>query len=112
MKRYLLLVSLGLAACTVEPDPFVVLRITGTVAQGGVPAPAKVELLVGQTVNGRTFPDGTFELSPGGGGLPSMDCGSVAVRAQLLAPDLETVLGSETRNLGECGEHVVDFVFP
>ena len=112
MKRLLILASLGWAACTVAPDPFVVLRITGTVTQGGAPAPAKVELLVGQTVNGRTFPDGTFELTPGGGGLPSMDCGSVAVRAQLLAPDLQTVLASETRNVGSCGVHVVDFVFP
>ena len=112
MKRLLLAALVALAACTIEPDPFEVVSVTGTVTQGGLPAPAIVQLLVGPTVNGRTFPDGTFALTPSAGGVPSMDCDSLAVRARLLAPDLQSILASQTVNLPGCGQHVVDFVFP
>jgi len=110
--RWLLITSLTLIACTVATDPFTLVRVTGTVTQGGQPAPARIRLTVGQTTNGITTADGTFEISPVGGGAPESSCGFVSIQAELLAPDLQTVLAESTRQLSGCGDHVVDFAFP
>lgn len=101
-----------LAGCTVTTEPLETLTVTGTITQGGDPAPALVRLTAGNFQTNIPFPDGTYTITVGGGAIPSSDCASAAIRAELLDTDLQTVLDEETRQLGSCGQHEVDFAFP
>jgi len=110
-----LLIGLGAAlvvfACSSVADPFTPLNVTGTVTQGGSPAAARITLTAGGNRNERDFPDGTYSITTGGGGLPESFCSDVQISAGLLSPE-GTVVDTQTRTIGACGDHVVDFEFP
>lgn len=111
-KTLLLAPALALA-CTTATDPSSLLTVTGTITQGGAPAPATITLTAGNFSASRLFTDGTYSLTLGGGSIPASSCGSAAIQVQLHPPDDETtVLDEQVRQIGECGEHVVDFEFP
>lgn len=104
--------ALLLGGCKITTDPLQTLTASGTVTQAGEPAPARIRLAAGNFSTTRDYPDGTFQITAGTGTLPSSNCPSAEITAWLLASDGQTLLDSETRVLGACGEHVVDFVFP
>ena len=100
-------------ACTSTTDPFTPLLVSGTVTQGGDPALARVRLSAeGFQSSVETESDGTYSLTTGGGGVPESFCPSVRVTAALLGADSVTVVDEQTRAIGSCGEHMVDFDFP
>lgn len=101
-----------LAGCKVSTEPLESLTATGTVTAGGEPAPALIELSAGNFQTIITFPDGNYSITVGGGAIPSSACASAAIRAGLLDEDEVTVLDEQTRQLGSCGQHEVDFEFP
>jgi hypothetical protein len=98
-------------ACTSVADPFTPLNVSGTVTQGGSPAAAHITLTAGGNSIGRDFLDGTYSISMGGGGLPESFCSQVRISADLLSPE-DSVIDSQSRNIGACGDHIVDFEFP
>lgn len=106
--------ALALAlACTTTTDPSSLLTVSGTLTQGGAPAPVTITLTAGNFSASRLFTDGTYSLTLGGGSIPASTCGSAAVHAQLHPPgDDTTVLDEQAHAIGACGQHVVDFEFP
>lgn len=111
-KRAVLVGTFGLFACRMVTDPFTPITVSGTVTQSGEPAPASITLSAGSFSTTQTVEDGSYTITVGGGGVPESNCSSASIRARLLASDLETVLAEETRQLGACGSHTVDFEFP
>lgn len=108
----LLLAPLLVLGCTTGTDPARLLTVSGTVTQAGAPVAATVTLTAGNFNASREFDDGIYGLTLAGGGVPDSVCGTARVSATLYASDGETVLDEESRELGECGEHTVDFDFP
>lgn len=113
MFRLLLLLVAGtaLAACQSVADPFTLLNVTGTVTQAGSPAAARITLTAGGNQNEREFPDGSYSITTGGGGIPESLCSEVRIAAGLLSPE-GTVVDTQTRTIGACGDQVVNFEFP
>ena len=107
----MLMVGALLSGCTVSTDPFAALSVSGSITAGGAPAMARIELTAGNFRTVRDY-DGSYVISVSGGGVPASDCDDVAVSAELLDADGETVLDEESRTLNGCGDHVVDFAFP
>ncbi len=105
------LVALAPAACTTSTDPFTPLAVDGTVTRNGEPVPAEVTLRAGNFRASSIFPDGSFSLTVGGGGVPQSNCSSAQVEAAVLDEDGRTVLERESRFLGGCGAYTVDFEF-
>lgn len=98
------------AGCSVTTDPYTPLSVSGSITAGGEPAIARVELAAGNFRTVRDY-EGSYLISVSGGGVPASSCGDVSISAALLDTD-GTVLDEETRDLNDCGEHVVDFEFP
>lgn len=101
-----------IAACTSVADPFMTVVVTGTVTQGGEPAPARIRLAAAGFALQRDFPDGVYSITTGGGGVPESYCDEVRITANLLSADGSTVLDTQSREIGACGEFGVDFEFP
>jgi len=99
------------AGCGTGTDPFAFLDASGTVTAAGEPAPARITLSAGSFSTTQEYPDGSYSITVGGGGVPASNCADAWIRAELLAPD-RSVLDEQTRTLGACGQHVVDFTFP
>jgi hypothetical protein len=110
--RALLLAPLSLAACTVSTEPVMTLSVTGTITREDAPAPAIVTLTAGNHETSIAFSDGTYSITVGGGVIPESACASAAISAQILAEDEGSDLEEQTRQIGTCGAHVVDFEFP
>jgi hypothetical protein len=108
----LLLTSLLVLGCTTGTDPARLLTVSGTVTQAGAPVAVTVTLSAGNFSASREFNDGVYALTLAGGGVPESACGTARVRAALFASDGKTIVDEESRELGECGEHTVNFDFP
>ena len=104
------LVALALAGCTTSTDPFSPLTVDGTVTRNGAPAPAEITLTAGNFRTSKIFPDGSFSLTVGGGGVPQSNCSSATVEAAVLDEDGRPG-ERESRFLGGCGAYTVDFEF-
>lgn len=104
-------VVLLIAGCSVSTDPFASLTVSGTVTRAGEPAPARIRLSAGNFATENDYLDGTYTITVSGGGVPASNCASVRIDVSLLDDD-GAVVDQDSRQIGECGQHVVDFEFP
>lgn len=111
-RAIFLLMPLLVLGCTTGTDPARLLTVSGTVTQAGAPVAVTVTLTAGNFSASRDFEDGIYSLTLAGGGVPESACATAGVLATVYASDGETIVDEESRQLGECGEHTVNFEFP